>query len=253
MGGLTDMAYKWYLLMSQLSAQVGEPLQRLLGSQNIPALSALLLGLLGGLAPCQVTANAGAIAYVTQASQEQKPLWRTVWSFIGGKMIVYVTLGFLAAMLGFRIPTSILAVMRKFSGPLMIVIGLYLFGLIRWRSAGSERVAEWFRDRMPRRGSPAFWLGVAFALGFCPTMAMIFFGALVPLVVQAQAGLALPVIFAVGTAVPVILWALALSVGREAGKRWMRGVRSMDKYVRWGAAAVFVLLGLNDTVLYWLG
>jgi cytochrome c-type biogenesis protein len=248
---LREIAYQWYVMLSQWSAQVGEPLQRVLGSQNIPGLSAFLLGLLGGLAPCQVTANAGAIAYVTQSSQEQRSLWPTVRQFLGGKIAVYLVLGFLAAILGFRLPPPVMAFMRKLTGPLMIFVGLYFIGLIRFRGEVGGRITEWVQDRMPRWGSPPFWLGVAFSLGFCPTMAMIFFGALVPLVVQTRAGLVLPVIFAIGTAVPVVLWALALSAGKGVARRWIHRVRGLDRYVRWTAAAVFLVMGLNDTVLYW--
>lgn len=248
----TDLALQWYAVLSQWSAAAGEPLQRLLGAQSIPGLSALLLGILGGLAPCQVSANAGAIAYVAQADERKTPLWRVARDFLFGKMAVYVVLGFLAAMLGLRIPSPVLAWLRRLSGPLMIGIGLYLAGWIRSGDTGGARVTEWLQQRLPRRGSPPFWLGLAFSLGFCPTMAVIFFGALVPLIIQAPAGMVLPVVFAVGTALPVILWAAALSVGRRAAGRWVRRLRSLDRYVRWVAVGIFLLLGLNDLILYWL-
>lgn len=248
---LVDLAYQWYAVLSQLSNLVGEPIQRLLGSQNLPGLSALLLGLMGGLAPCQVTANAGAIAYVTESSRQERPLWPTVGSFLLGKIAVYATLGFLAAMIGWRLPIPVMALLRKLSGPLLILMGLSMLGWLRWRGPAFERLTEWLQQRIPRRGSPAFWLGVAFSLGFCPTMAMIFFGGLIPLVVASQAGILLAVIFAAGTAVPVILWAGALSAGREAGRRWVKGVRRADRYLRVAAAVIFLLLGLNDFVLYW--
>ncbi|MFZ5815768.1 MAG: sulfite exporter TauE/SafE family protein [Bacillota bacterium] len=251
MDGIVDLAYGWYTVLSQWSNLVGQPLQRLLGSQNIPGLSALLLGLLGGLAPCQVTANAGAIAYVTESSRRERPLWPTVGAFLLGKILVYGALGFLAAMLGWKLPIPVMAALRKLTGPILILMGLSLLGWLRWRGPAGERVTEWLRERLPRRGSPAFWLGVAFSLGFCPTMAMIFFGGLVPLVLQSQAGLILSIVFAVGTAVPVILWAAALSASREAGRRWVRKVRHADRYVRLAAALLFLLLGLNDLLLYW--
>lgn len=253
MNWLAQAAYHWYISLSQASAAVSEPLQRALGSQNIPGLSALLLGLLGGLAPCQVTANAGAIAYVTQAGRERRPLWGAVGAFIGGKVAVYLVFGFLTAILGLTIPTPFLAWMRKLNGPLMVLVALYLLGLLRWRGETGARVTTWVQAHMPRRGPPAFWLGIAFSLGFCPTMALIFFGALVPLMLQAPAGLALAAVFAVGTAVPVILWALALTAGRGAAGRWIRRARNLDRYLRWGAAVVFFLVGFNDILLYWFG
>lgn len=249
---MEDFAYQIYQVLSQWGAGVGEPLQRALAGQSIPAVSALLLGLLGGLAPCQVTANAGAIAYISEAGDRERPLWTVVRSFLTGKVVVYLTLGFLAAMLGFELPPAVMGVLRKLTGPLMILVGLSFAGWLGFRGQTGERVTAWIQARMPRRGSPAFWLGVAFSLGFCPTMAVIFFGALVPLIVQAEAGLVLPVIFAAGTALPVILWALALSAGRGVAGRWVKRVRSADRYIRWAAATVFLLAGLFDTMLYWL-
>ena len=248
---LTHAAYQWYLAMNQLSSALSAPVFSALGAQNIPAISALLLGLLGGLAPCQMTANAGAIAYVTQAGQGRRSHWPTVWSFLAGKALVYILLGFIAAMLGLKVPTPFLATMRKLSGPLMIIVGLYLAGVIRWQGGLGARLSEWLQERLPRRGSPAFWLGVAFSLGFCPTMAMIFFGTLVPLIIRVPAGMLLPVIFAAGTTVPVILWALALTLGRGAAARWLKSTRSADRYIKGVAAAVFLLIGLNDTLIYW--
>lgn len=249
---LTEFARAWYEILSQWSNWAGEPLQHWMSAQSAPAVSSFLLGLLGGLAPCQVSANAGAIAYVTRESGDRGRLWRTVRDFLGGKVVVYVALGLLAALLGLRLPPSAMAVIRRLNGPLMVLVGLCMAGLIRWNGHPGGRVAAWLEERMDRRASPPFWLGVAFSLGFCPTMAMIFFGALVPIVVQAQAGVVLPAVFAVGTAVPVILWSLALTAGRSAARRWVRGARSADRYIRWVAALIFLLVGLNDTLLYWL-
>lgn len=246
---VVELAYRWYALLSQWSAAVGEPLRELMAGQNIPALSALILGLIGGLAPCQVTANAGAIAYI---SQEERPLWRTVRDYLAGKAAVYLILGFLAAMLGLKIPTPVMAVLRKLTGPMMILMGLYFLGWLSLRGTTGERVTGWIRAHAPRRGSPALWLGVAFSLGFCPTMALIFFGALVPLVIEAQTGMILPVLFAIGTALPVLIWAAALSAGKGVAGRWVKGVRRMDRWVRIIVAAAFLILGLNDTILYWL-
>lgn len=252
MSSLTHAAYQWYLVMNQVSSALSAPIFTALGAQNIPALSALLLGLLGGLAPCQMTANAGAIAYVTQAGQNRRSHWPTVWSFLAGKALIYILLGFIAAMLGLKIPTPFLAAMRKLSGPLMVVVGLYLIRVIRWQGGLGARITEWLQEHLPKRGSPAFWLGVAFSLGFCPTMAMIFFGTLVPLIIQVPAGMLLPLIFAAGTTVPVMLWALALTLGRGAANRWLKGTRNADRYIKWVAAAIFILIGLNDTLIYWL-
>lgn len=248
---LSALSYEWYMILSKLSSALGSPIQGLLGAQSIPGLSALLLGLLGGLAPCQVSAHAGAIAYVTQSDPHKRPLWATVGAFVLGKALVYTLLGLLAVMLGWRLSAPAMVLLRKLSGPLLLAMALVLLGWIRWQGTLGAGITEQVQERLPRWLSPAFGLGAAFALSFCPTMAMIFFGWLVPLLLQAQAGLLLAVLFAAGTAVPVILWAGALTLGRSTARAGIRGLRRADRYARWIAGAVLLILGLNDILLYW--
>ncbi|WP_374712673.1 urease accessory protein UreH domain-containing protein [Symbiobacterium terraclitae] len=248
---LSALSYEWYLMLSRLSSALSSPIEGLLGAQDIPGLSALLLGLLGGLAPCQVSANAGAIAYVSQSDPRRRPLWASVGAFVLGKAMVYALLGSLAVMLGWRLPASAMVFLRRLSGPLLVAMALFLLGWIRWQGTLGAGIAERLQARLPRWLSPAFGLGAAFALSFCPTMAMIFFGWLVPLLLQARAGLLLAVIFAAGTAVPVLLWAGALSLGRSTVRAGLRGLRRADRYVRRIAGAVLLMLGLNDVLLYW--
>lgn len=251
MNHFAELSYRWYSLLSQISNTLGQPIQGLLFSQSIPAVSALLLGILGGLAPCQLAANAGAIAYVAESAQGERRLWRTVRSFVLGKILVYTLLGFLASVLGWKLPVPMMAFLRKLSGPLLIAMGLSMVGWLKWRGSWGVAVTEWLRLRMPRAVSPAFGLGVAFSLGFCPTMAMIFFGWLVPLLLQTPAGLLLSVIFAVGTSLPLLLWAGVRALSHGVAKRWLRGARRADRFVRLGAAMILLLLGLSDTLLYW--
>ena len=60
----------------------------------------------------------------------------------------------------------------------------------------------------------AVFLGLVFALAFCPYSGVLYFGMLVPLTVTSASGLYLPVIFAVATGIPVIIiaWVLAYTV-----------------------------------------
>jgi hypothetical protein len=60
-------------------------------------------------------------------------------------------------------------------------------------------------ERVGGRGV-AFLLGVAFSLGFCPTMVLLFFGMVMPMTVQSSYGVILPPIFALGTAFPLLLF-----------------------------------------------
>lgn len=64
-------------------------------------------------------------------------------------------------------------------------------------------------------------------------------------------GLALPALFAIGTALPLLPFAAFLAFGLGASRQWIQRVRNWDRYVRLVAGLVFLLAGLNDTILYW--
>lgn len=74
-------------------------------------------------------------------------------------------------------------------------------------------------DKFKNKGMlGAFVLGIVFALAFCPYSGALFFAILLPMVVSSAEGLALPVIFSIGTGLPVILFSfvIAFSIRRLA-------------------------------------
>lgn len=76
-------------------------------------------------------------------------------------------------------------------------------------------------------GWGAFLLGVLFAMAFCPTSGMFYFGMLIPMSATTTMGYLLPAVFAAATALPVIIvaWLPAFSmqkVGRFYG--WLKNI-----------------------------
>ena len=57
-------------------------------------------------------------------------------------------------------------------------------------------------------------LGILFAAAFCPYSGVLYFGMLIPMTISSISGLYLPFIFAIGTGIPVIIfaWLIAFSV-----------------------------------------
>lgn len=250
---LRTLSLQWYSTLSQIQAQVAEPVRTVVYQWNIPAVTALLFGLLGALAPCQLTANVGAMAYLSHRAGEQAGgVWRETAAYLWGKVAMYTVLGTLAIVLGLQLPTWAMAGLRKIFGPVMVGLGLHMLGILRLQFALGQNLVATLEERLPGKGSAgAFLLGAAYSLVFCPTMAMLFFGLLVPLGVQAPAGLLLPAIFAVGTALPLLVFVGLVSLGFEVSRGWLRRFRNFDRYIQLVAGAVLVLAGLNDTFLYW--
>ena len=137
-------------------------------------------------------------------------------------------------------------------GPALIVIGLLMLfshrlNLPQFGFNGSN--AEGLKKR---GGWGAFLLGVLFAMAFCPTSGMFYFGMLIPMSATATLGYLLPAVYAFATALPVLVvaWLLAFSM-QKVGKfyGWLKGIE------RWATIIVgvlFILIGLYECYIIYL-
>lgn len=95
-------------------------------------------------------------------------------------------------------------------------------------------------------GWGAFLLGVLFAMAFCPTSGMFYFGMLIPMSATTTMGYLLPAVFATATALPVIIvaWLLAFSmqkVGRFYG--WLKNIELWATII---VSILFIMVGLYE-------
>lgn len=172
-----------------------EWLQTLLDSSTTPAVTALLLGLLTALSPCPLATNIAAVGYIAKHIDSGRSAFVKGLLYTLGRMLAYTLLGVvLIAVL--RSGASVFGI-RKFVavygemllGPVLVVAGLYmLFGSrLNLPSFGFGGSGE----RIARRGNAgALLLGVLFAMAFCPTSGMFYFGMLIPLSATTPMGVA---------------------------------------------------------------
>lgn len=252
---MNSLMTSWYLYLSQFSAWLSAPVNSLAGQVNLPLASALLFGVLGSTAPCQLTTNLSALAYVSRhASTSGQPM-RTAAAYVLGKILVYTVVGGLAVSLGLslnQIAIPVVVAVRKGLGPLLILIGLGFLGVFRLRGGGGAALAAQLRSRLPQQGTwGAFLMGVAFSVAFCPTLFWLFFGLTIPLGLRSPGGWTFPGVFAVGTALPLLAFSALLGAGRGMAESGLVRVKAVGKVVNRVAGGVFVLAGINDTLTYW--
>ena len=94
-------------------------------------------------------------------------------------------------------------------------------------------------------------LGILFALAFCPTSGIFYFGILMPLAAAETGGYFLPVIYAIATGLPVILvaWILAYSVAGLG--RFYNSVQIFEKWFRKIVAILFIVIGIYYAVVFY--
>ena len=250
-----DLALQWYIFTSTLSAGAMPMFQALDARIGVPLITALLLGVLGAAAPCQLTQSVGMLAILGRRGAGL-PRWHGALAYLTGKALVYSALGVLAVVLGaglaeVSIPVFVTA--RKVLGPLMIVVGLAMVGALRWSWAPGSRLASRMQAvAQQRAGGAPFLLGVAFGFAFCPTLFALFVGLLIPLALARPDGVVYPALFALGTTLPLLAILGMLSLGGGALQQYARSIGRGQQVVGVLAGVVLIVVGLNDTVVYWV-
>jgi len=220
---------------------------------SVPPASALLFGLIGAAAPCQLTTNLGALAWSASRAGTAPALGASL-AYIAGKALVYSVVGGLVVVLGLQLQGAsipVVVVARKLLGPLMLLVGLGLLGLVRLPGGFGLGQSRRLAGRVSGGGPGAFLLGVAFSFAFCPTLFWLFFGLTVPLALRSPGGWSFPGVFALGTALPLLALAAAVSLGWGAADRLASGVARWHRPVTRVAGAAFIVAGLHDTLIYW--
>ena len=100
-------------------------------------------------------------------------------------------------------------------------------------------------EGLARKGGwGALVIGILFALAFCPTSGVFYFGMLIPMSATATAGYLLPVVFAIATALPVlaVAWILAFSV-QQMGSFYGK-MQKVQKWMNLIVGVVFIIIGI---------
>ncbi len=246
----------YYVLLSTFAREFTIPISDIADAINIPLASALLFGLIGALSPCQLSSNLAALAWVSRGAGGRGAVARSAIAYVLGKMTVYMLVGGAVILLGLQLQQSAIPIIiaaRKAMGPLLIVVGLMMLGIFKLNVSFGHQIGAWFERRAAGKGVwGTYLLGVAFSFAFCPTLFWLFFGLTIPLAITSAGGVIFPAVFAAGTTIPLFLFGALITMGLGSMGQVLANARRLDVWVARAAAIVFLLVGLNETVLYWL-
>lgn len=237
-------------------------------------LAALYLGLLTSISPCPLATNIAAISYVGRKVGETRLVAVAGLLYTLGRCLLYVVLATLLTTSALSIPAVSIflqSFMHLVLGPILLVLGMFLAGLITV-SAGGTLMSEGMQKRIDAMGIwGALLLGVIFALSFCPTSAAWFFG-LVTLIMGSEAGairsvlenvgiylppaslaggtFVLPLVYGIGTGIPVLAVAFLLASGaRSAGKAY-DALSKVEWWARMVTGWLFIVTGIWFSLKY---
>ena len=232
-------------------------LQNILNNSNIPIVTAFVLGLLTAISPCPLATNITAIGYIGRDMESRRRIFLNGLLYTAGRILAYSALGAILIYIlhkgedMFFIQKGISKWGEMLIAPVMILIGLFmLFGdrlnLPKFGFSGNIR-----SDKLKGVWG-SLLLGILFAMAFCPTSGVLYFGMLIPMSAQTTGGYFLPIVFAFATGLPVILvaWFLAFSVA-GVGKFYNR-MKIFQKWFNLIVAILFILVGLYYAYTFYL-
>jgi cytochrome c biogenesis protein CcdA len=227
---------------------------------------AFVCGLATAISPCPLTTNIAAISFLSRDVGNSRRVLLAAGLYTLGRTLVYVILG--AALLwAFRAAAGGAGDLDEFSssaqrhaqrygyiilGPAMLFIGMILLGLIELNisiGVGGSKLQE----RIAKGG--AIWalpLGVLFALAFCPPSVMWFLSAL-GISLEHDSILLPPVAYGIGTAVPVIAFALVIAFASQYVGKAFNAMTKIERWFRLLTGVLFVAVGVHYTLTHIYG
>jgi len=177
--------------------------------------------------------------------------WQEILFFILGKIVVFSGLGLFAWLFGQSFETKMtlyFPIFRQAIGPIMMMTGLVLLGLLKLKFL--YRLSSLIPPVVKGGKLGSFLMGASFSIAFCPTMFVLFFVWLMPIVTGASYGFILPSIFGVATSIPLLLMLLFIYLF-DAKRLILRTSMKMGRVIQIVAGLLLLLLGMVDTITYW--
>ncbi len=231
-----------------------ELLQSILDNSQYSFVTALVLGLMTAISPCPLATNISAIGFLSRDIENRKRVFMSGLVYTLGRAISYTALAVVLYFGASKMNVSLLfqGWGEKLLGPLLIVIGLCMLDILTIKFPAFSNLTEKIGKKGKGSYLTALLLGMVFALAFCPYSGVLYFAMLIPITIASASGLYLPIVFAVATGLPVIIfaWLLAFAVG-NVGKLYNK-IKTFETWFRGVVAVLFIAVGMYYIALFFI-
>ena len=231
-----------------------EILQNVLENSQYAFLTAIILGLMTAISPCPLATNISAIGFISRDIENRRRVFINGLVYTLGRAISYTGIAVILYFGASKMNVSMLfqGWGEKLLGPVLILIGLFMLDVIKIKFPGVSGLT----DKIGEKSKGSYWstllLGMVFTLAFCPYSGVLYLVMLIPMTIASASGLYLPVLYAIATGLPVILfaWLLAYAVG-NVGKLYNH-IKTFELWFRRVVSVIFIVVGVYYVVLFFL-
>ncbi len=216
---------------------------------------ALWFGILTSISPCPLATNIVAVSYIGSQMSTRRGVFMAGVLYMSGRMLTYTVLGAVLVSSAQSVP-AVANFLQKYMnillGPLLVLIGLILLDIIKFNMGdGAGMIANKLQSRIKQSGLlGACVLGIIFALSFCPVSAALFFGSLFSVAVKNDSRIILPSIYGIGTALPVLAFAILMGFSARMVSKVYNKVSVFETWARRVTATVFIIAGVYYCATY---
>jgi cytochrome c-type biogenesis protein len=229
-------------------------LQTILDNSQYSFLTAIILGLMTAISPCPLATNISAIGFISRDIENRRRVFINGLVYTLGRAISYTGLALIIFFGASKMHVSMIfqGWGERLLGPVLILVGLLMLDIIKIKLPGFSGLT----DKIGENGKGSYWstllLGMVFALAFCPYSGVLYFVMLIPMTVTSAGGLYLPVLFAIATGLPVIIfaWLLAYAVG-NVGKLYNR-IKLFELWFRRVVSVIFIAVGIYYILIFFI-
>lgn len=222
---------------------------------SVPFLAAFFLGLLTAISPCPLATNITAIGFISKDIENKNKVFYNGLIYTLGRALSYTAIALIIFLGADQMKFSgfFQQYGEKIIGPLLIIIGFFMLGIIKINFLGFNKISE----RMEQKQKFGYWdvllLGIVFALAFCPYSGVLYFGMLIPMTITSAKGLYLPIVFAIATGIPVIIFAWLIAFTVSGVGKWYNRIKVFEKWFRKIIAVIFLIVGVYYVLAVYFG
>lgn len=218
----------------------------ILENSTMPWVTAFVLGLMTAISPCPLATNITAVGFISKDIENRKRVFINGLLYTLGRAISYTAIA-LIIYLGadqFKFSGFFQRYGEKILGPLLIIIGLFMLGVIKIKFPGMSGLTSKMETKTKWGYFDTILLGMVFALAFCPYSGVLYFGMLIPMTIGSVSGLYLPIVFALATGIPVIIFAWVLAFAVSGIGNVYNKVKIFELWFRRVIAVLFIAVGI---------
>ncbi len=218
--------------------------------------TAVWTGVITSVSPCPLATNLAALTYISKHSGSHK------LAVLGHGLLYALGRALAYSVIGFLLVKSLLSApafsffMQKYGNqalsPILVLAGMYMLDLFG-RGFEGFNVFDMSKFKAKAGALSSLLMGLLFALAFCPVSAALYFGVIIPLSASNSAPFALPLLYGLGTALPVIGIAIFLDFGLKGLSAITGLAGKFEKYAKPATGWVFVAAGIYLGLKYIFG